>query len=94
MLHSARENPDAVVALVEQARQDGPEQYIARALLELAEVAKATGVTRERFAIDMMMRSIEHARADPDARGALARLLVRQARLLDPEALGEKRCQW
>ena len=89
--HSAElcEAPDRVVILVEQARQNGPPTFIARQLLDLAEVAKASGVTRDELAAALLTQAIHLCRPDAASRASLATHLIRQARFLDPEAVIE-----
>ena len=76
-------------ALLEKARQEGPEYYLLRHLHLFVAVARDAGLERDEVAADLMQHAVALCRPSREDRRALARHLVREARKLDAEAADE-----
>ena len=81
---------------IEAARQQGPDFYLLGELRRFTDIAQATGLERDQTAMMLFVHAIGLCRPEANARVALAGFLVRQARLLDTEAVDQviDRAKW
>lgn len=83
---------DAERSLIEEALSapDGPYFFLYSRVNEIVKLAQESGISRIDLVMLLMMQAITTARpADPTTRACLARLLMRNARTLDPHIVAD-----